>query len=137
MEQEILNLYFEEKLKQKDIADKLQISKYKVSRTVTKDSRYTLEKKNRKRKTKLRHNENKIRQIKEKRAKNINEDLILKKMHNQASAELSSHRKISNRSFRDCNSSIYEFYDKTKEYRVKESFKPKLSYAVPKKIKWN
>ena len=44
LEQEILELYFKQKLKQKDIAERLKISKYKVSRTVTKDNRYITEK---------------------------------------------------------------------------------------------
>ena len=40
MNEEILKMYFEDKLKQIEIAEKLKISKYKVSRVVTKDSRY-------------------------------------------------------------------------------------------------
>ncbi len=46
---EILKLYFIDKLKQKDIAEKLQVSKYIISRTVSKDCRYKEEKERRKR----------------------------------------------------------------------------------------
>lgn len=68
---------------------------------------------------------------------NINEKAILDYLHNQASYEMSKGRFINNRAFRNWNSSIYEYYEKTKEYRVKKDFKNKVSYAVPKKIKWN
>ena len=40
-------MYFNERMKQKDIALKLQISKYKVCRIVTKDTRYFNEKERR------------------------------------------------------------------------------------------
>ena len=48
MEEEILKKYFQDKMKQIDIANELNISKYKVSRVVTKDSRYQEEKEYRK-----------------------------------------------------------------------------------------
>lgn len=53
MQEIILKMYFEDKLKQIEIANKLNISKYKVSRIVTKDSRYKKEKEERKEKNKL------------------------------------------------------------------------------------
>ena len=37
MNENILKMYFENKMKQTEIAEKLKISKYKVSRVVTKD----------------------------------------------------------------------------------------------------
>ena len=62
---------------------------------------------------------------------------ILKVQHNQASIELSGRKTINNRAFRNWNSSIYRFHERTKEYRVKEELKDKISYAIPKKIKWD
>ena len=50
MEKEILEKYFQDKMKQKDIANELNVSKYKVSRVVTKDERYIKEKERRKKK---------------------------------------------------------------------------------------
>ena len=44
MNEKILKMYFEDKMKQIEIAKELNISKYKVSRVVTKDFRYKLEK---------------------------------------------------------------------------------------------
>ena len=60
----------------------------------------------------------------------------MKTKHYQASIELSGRKTISNRAFRNWNSSIYRFHKKTNEYRVKEEMLNKVSYAVPKKIKW-
>ena len=48
MNEKILKMYFEDKMKQIEIAKELNISKYKVSRVVTKDFRYKLEKEKRK-----------------------------------------------------------------------------------------
>lgn len=55
MEEIIIKMYFENKMKQVDIAKKLNISKYKVSRVVTKDARYKEEKEQRKHQNKKRH----------------------------------------------------------------------------------
>lgn len=64
------------------------------------------------------------------------EKAVLDYLHNQASCELSQRRTINNRAFKKWNSSVYQYHNKTKEYRLKEEFKNKISYAVPKKIKW-
>ena len=61
---------------------------------------------------------------------------ILELQHYQASCELSGRKTINNRAFRNWNSSIYKFHNRTSEYRVKEDMLNKVSYAVPKKIKW-
>ena len=47
MEEIIIKMYFENKMKQVDIATELNVSKYKVSRVVTKDPRYKTEKERR------------------------------------------------------------------------------------------
>ena len=44
IKEQVLNLYFIEHKKQKEIAEELNISKYTVSRIVTKDDRYINEK---------------------------------------------------------------------------------------------
>lgn len=48
MKEIIIKLYFENKMKQVDIAKQLNISKYKVSRTLSKDEQYQKEKEKRK-----------------------------------------------------------------------------------------
>lgn len=137
LEQKILELYFEQKLKQKDIAEKLNVSKYKVSRTVTKDDRYILEKENRKQQSKVKHEENTRKTVKKKRdtvkLKNNSDDLILRNMHNQASSELSQPKRLSNMAYRNWNKSAYSYNEKKKRFEFKEELG--RSNDVPKYIK--
>lgn len=136
---EIILLYYEEKLNIIEIANKLNISKQYVSKIVRKDYRHSLEKEQRKKQTLIKRKEqlklNKKAYMAKKKADNSYEQLIWK--HNQATAELSKGKTINNRAFKKWNSSIYGYYDKAREYRVKPEFKDKVSYATPKKIKWD
>ena len=135
----ILVLYYDERLKQKEIAKKLNISKSIVSRTVKKDSRYESEKELRKVQNKKKHNKQIQNRVEEKRRiqkhKNAMDDLILKAMHYQASSELSQGKKsISNRAYRDWNTSAYKYNSKTKSYHLRKEIN--AGADVPKKIKW-
>ena len=104
------------------------------------DNRFEGEKNNRKELNKKKHNkkiqnivENKRRREKE---KNDLDYLILKSLHQQASLELSAGKKvISNRAFRDWNTSIYKFNKNSKSYVLKNGIN--VGYGVPKKIYWN
>ena len=58
VKEQVLNLYFVEHKKQKEIAEELNISKYTVSRIVTKDDRYLTEKEQRKKQSTI-NNKNK------------------------------------------------------------------------------
>ena len=59
----------------------------------------------------------------------------LKQAHMQATAELSGGRKsISNRAFRDWNSSIYKYNEKNQSYKLKSGIN--VGVDVPKIIKW-
>lgn len=124
LEQEILNLYFVEKLRQKDIAEKLKISKYKVSRTVTSDERYLAEKEVRKENTKDRHSENTKKIIKKQRDKiqfkNNSDDLILRRIHNQAAIELSKSKKLSDIAYRNWNTSAYKYNKDKKRFEFRK-----------------
>lgn len=131
----IINMYFNEKMKQKEIADKLHISKYKVSRIVSKNNMYLEEKERRKIENQEKHKNKKIEAIYLKRKKAQIENEILRKQHIQASLELSSSSTISNRAFKKWNSSIYRYNPKTKSYNVKSGIG--LSYNIPKKINWS
>lgn len=133
---EILMLYFEEKLKQVDISNKLKISKNAVSKTIKKDSRYEMEKENRKLQNKMKHNKDIQRRVEMKRkSKGISDIQLLNIIHIQASLELSDNKKtMSNKAFRDWNSSIYCYDKKRQSYILKRGI---VSGAdVPKKIKW-
>lgn len=134
----IINYYYEEKLNTVEISRKLDISKQYVGRIVKTDLRYEKERINRKennlinrKKKKYEYKKRKRQEIREARL-----DDILERQHIQASIELSSRKTINNRAYRNWNLSIYEFHNKTKEYRIKEDIKNKISYAIPKKIKW-
>lgn len=139
---EIIILYYEEKFNVIQIAKKLNISKQYVSKIIRSDYRHSTEKEKRKDETKIRRNEQtrpfkkayKKRKSLERKSDNSYEQLMWQ--HNQDTAELSGKRTINNRAFRNWNSSIYGYYAKTTEYRIKKEFINKVSYAAPKKIKW-
>lgn len=135
--EQVLFLYFEEKLKQIEIANKLNISKYKVSRIVSKDNRYKKEKIKRKEESKIKNKKETIEYIKNKRKTDyskIDYD-FLRAQHEQASRELSGGRKpINNRVYRDWNTSIYKYNEKTKSYNLKKGIN--VGFDVPKKVSW-
>lgn len=134
---EIITLYFEEKLTAIEISRKINVVQSYITKVIKQDSRYQNEKERRKNKNKenqkIIHKEymRKVRKI-----NSINYE-ILKAQHYQASIEVSGRKTINNRAFRNWNSSIYRFHERTKKYRVKEELKDKISYAIPKKIKWD
>ena len=134
MEEIILQKYFEEKMKQIDISKQLNVSKYKVSRTVSKDSRYHEEKECRKKMAKIQHTEKTKRYITNSRKSRDMEYASLKQAHIQASMELSKGKSISNRSFRNWNASVYRYDKRSKSYILKKEI---IAGAdVPRKIKW-
>lgn len=134
IKEEILDLYFNEKMKQKDIANILKISKYKVSRTASKHIDYQKEKEDRKRTNYNKHKKETKKLIYQKRANQQIENIIIRLQHVQASRELSSNMQISNRAFKKCNSSIYRYNPKTKTYKLKSGIN--VTYDVPKSINW-
>lgn len=136
----ICGLYFESKLTFSEISKIVKISTSQVSRIIRKNENYITEKNERKKETKIRHIESARKIMQKKRnsqdkARN-DEKAVLDYLHNQASCELSQRRTINNRAFKKWNSSIYQYHNRTKEFRLKEEFKNKTSYSVPQKIKW-
>lgn len=137
--EKIIRMFFEEKLTTVQIAKELEITKQYVSKIVRLDSRYTKERKDRKLRNKQKQNQRAkdymyAKRIREKQSRL---DAMVKMQHAQASCELSGRKTINNRTYRNWNSSIYEYNKNTKEYTVKKSFQNKVSYAIPKKIKWD
>lgn len=137
--EKIIILFFNKKLSIIEIADKLKITKQYVSKIVRQDTRYAKERETRK----LNNKEKQKKRVKDyiynKRKKERQERLnaIVEMQHIQASCELSGRKTINNCAYRNWNSSIYEYHNKTKEYRIKKDYKDKVSYAVPRKIKWD
>lgn len=135
-QERIKELYFNEGYRQKEIAIILGVSPNYVSKILLKDSRYQKEKEKRKKLAKQRHREATIDYMKNKRKVN-NIDLEyeqLKQRHLQDIQELSDKNYISNRVFRNWNSSIYKYNDNTKSYYLKKGII--VGDDVPKRINW-
>ena len=136
MNEEILFLFYTKKLKQNDIAEQLNISTSTVSRVIKKDNRYLSEKEHRKQENKLKHKKQ-IQKCVEKHRKikqfnNNNDDLILKNMHNQATAEMSKRAYLTNESYRKWNYSAYKYNPSKKRYEFRDELG--RSADVPKYI---
>lgn len=133
----ILNLYFNEGEKPSDIAKKLKVNKSTVTRVLQKDERYIPSKKVRTEANKINHKIKTKDYIRKERKivqyKNNADDLILKNMHNQASAELSKRQRMTNMAYRNWNKSAYKYNSDKKRFEFDE--KLGRSYDVPKYIK--
>lgn len=137
MKDEILDLFFNKKMKQTDIAELLNIANSTVSRTVSKDNRYIAEKQQRKAINKEKRNKDIRRRVKEQRKKaqfkNAADDLILKNMHSQASLEMSKRSHLSNENYRKWNKTAYNYNPSKKRFEFDKNLG--RSYDVPKYIK--
>lgn len=134
MEEDILKMYFKEKMKQIDIAKKLNISKYKVSRVISKNAESSKEKENRKIENKKKNIEFTKNYIKQKRNESRNNDYaIIRNMHDQASRELSAPRKLSNMAYRNWNTSAYKYNQEKSRFEFRKGLG--RSFDVPKYIK--
>ncbi|MBQ7411193.1 MAG: hypothetical protein IJW20_07425 [Clostridia bacterium] len=135
--EKIINLFYDNHLKVKDISMILNIDKSYISRIIKKDERYLNEKESRKQVSKIRHLETTKRIVKRNREslkfKNSVDDLILKNMHKQASMELSKGKYLSDESYRKWNCSAYKYNPSKKRYEFREELG--RSYDVPKYIK--
>lgn len=130
----IIDLYYLKKYKIVDIAKELNVSKQYVSKIVKQDSRYIEEKARRKSENKEKQNQYRKDFMKNRRQRVADENYALKNMHDQASREMSTGRTISNRAFRNWNSSIYKYNKQKKVYELKKGIK--TSSDVPKRINW-
>lgn len=133
--QKIKKLYFDNHLKQNEIAKKLGISSQRVSKILINDSRYSKEKLFRTNQNKLKRKEylknfwNKY--YESKKEESANDKAELDYLHRQASNELSKPKhNISNRQMVYSNISAYK--RKNGNLILDESINP--SYAMPKKF---
>ena len=137
MNDKIVDLYFNKKMKQIDIANMLNISKSTVSKTVRKDNRFIIEKEKRKSINKAKHNKDIQHRVERKRKnkqfKNNVDDLILKNLHKQDSAELSDRKRLTNESYRKWKYSAYKYNPSKKRYEFREELG--RSNDVPQYIK--
>lgn len=133
----VKELYFDYQYKQIEIAKELNVSSKYVSKILIQDSRYKAEKEKRKEKSIRKHNQKTKEYIRSKRKQNSIdiEYALLRQAHEQASRELSGGRKpISDRAFRDWNTSAYRYDYKSKSYVLKSGIV--VSSDVPKRINW-
>lgn len=134
MKKEILEMYFLKKMRTKDIAEKMNVTSPYITKIVKADSRYALEKEERKKISKMKHNKQIQKCVEEKRRKRrTNDYLILKEMHRQAAIELSKNSKLSDMAYRDWNSSAYKYNIEKKRYEFREELGK--SYDVKKYLK--
>lgn len=137
MKKKILQLFYDNGLSQKEISKRLDVSKGYVSRIVTNDSRYTNIKKKKLEMSKQKHNKQIQRAVEDKRKalqfKYAVDDLVLKKLHEQATLELSARKHLTNEGYRKWNISAYKYNSNKKRYEFDETLG--RSYDVPKFIK--
>lgn len=132
---EIIKLYYDNNEKIINICNNLNVSRAYITKVIKVDNRYYSKKQALKDETKSRKKEYTKIKMRQSRADKSIEEAILKQQHIQASLELSSGNKtIGNRAFKNWNSSIYRYDDKTKSYKLKSNIV--AGYDVPKKIKW-
>lgn len=131
----IINLFYNEHLKTKEIAEKLDVSSSYVTKIIKQDDRYMKEKNFRKSVSK---NKRKIAQnefTKRKREKQRIEDnySYIQSQHEQATRELSKSSHLSNESYRKWNYSAYNYNPSKKRYEFNINLG--RSADVPKYIK--
>lgn len=131
----IINLFYIEHLKVKDISNKLNVSSPYITKIVKKDSRYIQEKEFRKKlsKDKRKVAQNQFEKRKRERKKFEDNYSFIEDQHRKASKELSKSNYLSNENFRKWNKSAYKYNPLKKRYEFDDSLG--RSYAVPKYIK--
>ncbi len=133
----IINKYFIDKLKPVEIAKELNISKSAVTQVLQKDKRYQKEKNKRIKQNEKNHSEKTKKYMKNKREimkrKKDKDNIDLKNMHNQATAELSKKKRITNIAYRNWNKTAFTYNEKRKGYEFRKELG--RSYDVPKFIK--
>lgn len=137
MAEEILKMYFEEHMKQKDIADFFKVSSEYVSKVVRNDKRYQEEKQRRHQEAKLRkakYNKEYLETYERKKDKSDKEDYEkLQALLDSDAKQMSRHSfGISTDAFVKSNISAYK---QDKDGNLILDDKIKTSYALPKKYK--
>lgn len=133
----IIKLYFIDRLTATSIAKELNVSNAYITKIIKQDSKYYEEKEKRKEENKEKHikKTKKYINFKRKQTSFDVEYALLRQAHEQASRELSGGSKpISNRAFRDWNTSIYKYNEKSKSYVLRKGII--VGADVPKRISW-
>ena len=131
----ILNLFYIEHLKVKEIAEKTSVTSAYVTKVIKIDSRYKEEKNFRKEKSKEKRKQDQNNFIKQKREnKRIQDNYeFVQSQHIQASMELSKSKKLTDENYRKWNTSAYKYNPSKHRYEFDESLG--RAADVPKYIK--
>ncbi len=131
----ILNLFYIEHLKVKEIAEKTKVTSAYITKVIKIDSRYMEEKNFRKEKSKEKRKQDQNNFIKQKREKKRIEDNyeFVQAKHIEASIELSKSKKLTDENYRKWNKSAYKYNPSKRRYEFDESLG--RSYDVSKYIK--
>ena len=132
--QNIIDLYYEENMEIKTIANKVQVSRAYITKVIKADERYDKIKLKKKEETKQRKKEYTKYKMRELRSSKIREEATIRQQHYQATKELSGgYPIISNRAFRKWNSSAYNYNERKKCYVLNK--KINATYSTPKYVK--
>ena len=132
---EIIKYFFNEHLKVKDIAERMNVSSSYVTRIIKQDKRYSEEKEYRYNKSKEKRKLDQNNFIKHKREQKMIDDnyAFVQEQHRQAVLELSKSKHLSDESYRKWNISAYKYNPSKHRYEFDE--KLGRSIDVPKYIK--
>lgn len=135
LKEKILDLFFKEHLKVKEISTIVHTSSSYVTEVIKQDARYDKEKVFRKNIAYEKRKEEQKKFAKNKREKQRLEDnyCSMKAEHNQAVSELSERKHLTNENYRKWNYSAYKYNPSKRRYEFDE--KLGRSYDVPKYIK--
>lgn len=133
--EQIIKYFFNEQLKVKDIAERMNVSSSYVTRIIKQDKRYSEEKEYRYNKSKEKRKLDQNNFIKHKREQKMIDDnyAFVQEQHRQAVLELSKSKHLSDESYRKWNISAYKYNPSKHRYEFDE--KLGRSADVPKYIK--
>ena len=114
----IINLFYIEHLKVKEISEKVNTSSAYITKVIKQDERYLQEKEYRKSTSKEKRKIAQNNFIKNKRERQKIEDnySIVQSQHEQATRELSKSKHLSNENFRKWNYSAYKYNPSKRRY---------------------
>ena len=135
LKDEILNLFYINHLKVKEIAESTNVTSAYITKVIKTDSRYEEEKNFRKEKSKEKRKIDQNTFIKQKRENKRIEDNygFVQAQHKQATRELSKSKKLTDENYRKWNKSAYKYNPSKHRYEFIEELG--RSYDVPKYIK--
>lgn len=129
---DIKRLFYEEHLKQTEIAKRLDVVPSYVTEVIKKDGRYATEKEKRKEASKERHKESKKNYIRKKRQADREEYEKLQRQIDIDNEKLSTKTEISDEQFAKWNRGLYEYDPNSSDLVMKKGIN--AGYNAPKRV---